>query len=218
MNYSGFMAEGSGEPVLLLAHGAGAPADSTYMEALSASLAARGLTVLRFEFPYMQQRRQDGRKRPPGAATRLQGFYLEEIRRLRTMVGPQRPLFIGGKSMGGRIASLVAAAEGPDADFAGTVCFGYPFHPPGKPSQWRTSHFREFGRPVCIIQGTRDPFGKPDEVAEHPDIPVSVEISWLEGGDHDLCPLRKQNTSQGALIDSAAEVASDFMTRSLLRR
>ena len=213
MEYPYLWTEGSGNTVILLAHGAVAPADSPYMNCLAVELAAQGLRVIRFEFPYMQARREDGRKRPPGPADKLQAFFLEEIRRVRRLIGPTRPLFIGGKSMGGRVASLVIASESVEADVSGAVCFGYPFHPPGKPDKWRTEHFPNLERPLCVLQGSRDPFGKRDEVSGRPDVPSYIDLHWLEGGDHDLKPPRSTGTTQQALIREAAGVANSFMVK-----
>lgn len=211
MKSSDLITEGSGKSVILLSHGAGAPSDSPFMNSLSFALASHGLTVIRFEFPYMQARREDGRKRPPGSALKLQSFFLDEIRRAREMIGPERPLFIGGKSMGGRVASLVVASETLEVRVSGAVCFGYPFHPPGRPDKWRTAHFPNLNRPLCVLQGSRDPFGKREEVMARRDVTFHAELHWLEGGDHDLKPLRSQGTTQQALISKAAGEAYRFM-------
>lgn len=211
MKYPYLKTEGSGKTVILLAHGAGAPSDSPYMNSLSFELAAQGLTVLRFEFPYMQARREDGRKRSPGSALKLQSFFVNEVRRVREILGPERPLFIGGKSMGGRVASLVIALESVDTGVSGAVCFGYPFHPPGKPDKWRTEHFPNLKRPLCVLQGSRDPFGKREEVTARQDVTLHAELHWLEGGDHDLKPLRSLGTTQQDLITEAAGKAHRFM-------
>lgn len=203
--------------ILLLAHGAGAPADSGFMVALAEALARHGVTVVRFEFPYMQKRREDGRKRPPDRAEKLLSSFQDEISRVRERMSADQVLFIGGKSMGGRMASLLASDPECQGQFAGAVCFGYPFHPPGKPEKVRTSHFCDFWAPVCILQGTRDPFGKPEEVAElvAPDLPV--EIHWLDGGNHDFTPLKRSGLSQQALIEQAALIASEYMKSAMAR-
>lgn len=211
VKYLDLTTEGSGKSVILLAHGAGAPSDSPYMNSLSFALASHGLTVIRFEFPYMKARREDGRKRPPGSALKLQSFFVDEIRRVREMIGPERPLFIGGKSMGGRVASLVIASEALEASVSGAVCFGYPFHPPGRPDKWRTEHFPNLNRPLCVLQGSRDPFGKREEVMACQNVTLHAELHWLEGGDHDFKPLRSLGTTQQALITKAAGEAGRFM-------
>ncbi|MEQ9546646.1 MAG: alpha/beta hydrolase [Marinobacter sp.] len=200
-------------PVLILAHGAGAPADSSFMNKLSESLACQGVTAIRIEFPYMARRREDGKKRPPDRQPRLLEHYEQVI--AEVMAGPlsDRPLFIGGKSMGGRMASLLAADPLLEGRFKGALCFGYPFHPPGKPDRWRVDHFPQFWCPVLVVQGTRDPFGKPDEVRERVASIERLEMVWLEGGNHDFQPLAKQPENQESLIQQAAELAASFMAR-----
>lgn len=195
---------------LILAHGAGAPADSEFMEQLSAAFVSEGVSTVRFEFPYMARRREDGRKRPPDRQPRLLEHFREVILQIfREQVGP---VFIGGKSMGGRMASLLAAEPDIAEMVCGCVCFGYPFHPPGKQDRWRVEHFDRFCVPALIIQGTRDPFGKQEEV--HSCAPVSesdCRLHWLEGGNHDFVPLARQPETQTMLIEQAAQVASAFM-------
>ncbi|MDX1754776.1 MAG: alpha/beta fold hydrolase [Marinobacter sp.] len=201
--------------VLLLAHGAGAPADSPFMEQLANAIASRGITVVRLEFPYMKRRREDGRKRPPDRAEKLLASFRDAIARLRDELGPDAPLFIGGKSMGGRMASLLAAEDEDRGAFSGALCFGYPFHPPGKVDKWRVEHFARLWCPVCVVQGTRDPFGKPDELADRLGDAVPFALHWLQGGNHDFLPLKASGLSQGDLIDEAAEVAAAFIHKSL---
>lgn len=202
-------------PVLILAHGAGAPADSPFMVRLAESLALQGVTTLRFEFPYMARRREDGKKRPPDRQPRLLERYERVI--AEVMAGPlsERPLFIGGKSMGGRMASLLAADARLKGRFKGALCFGYPFHPPGKMDRWRIDHFPQFWCPTLIVQGTRDPFGKPVEVTERVASFAGLELVWLEGGNHDFQPLARQPQSQEDLIQQAAGAAACFMTKVL---
>lgn len=199
-------------PVLILAHGAGAPADSPFMAELAGVLGERGITTVRFEFPYMTKRRSDGKKRPPDRQPVLLKAFEEVIE--RTAAEPSlanRPLFIGGKSMGGRMASLLAAESSAKSQFRGVLCFGYPFHPPGKPDRWRTGHFSEFQCPVLIVQGTRDPFGKRPEVEAELADRQAPELAWLEGGDHDFKPLARQPEGQLDLLQRAATLAASFI-------
>lgn len=193
---------------LVLAHGAGSPADSVFMEQLSGSLACSGVATVRFEFPYMQLSRQDGRKRPPDRQPVLLAHFRDVIRQ----VAGNGPVFIGGKSMGGRMASLLAAEAGMAGILNGCICFGYPFHAPGKPDRWRVEHFDSFRCPVMIIQGTRDPFGKREEVEGCKMLSTAdCRIHWLEGGNHDFRPLAKQPETQYQLIELAAQTAAEFM-------
>jgi uncharacterized protein len=164
---------------ILLAHGAGAPMDSPAMDAISKRLAEAGLRVARFEFDYMASRRTSSGRKPPPRAETLCPEYVAAITSLKA----RGPLIIGGKSMGGRVASMIADAH----HAAGLLCLGYPFHPVGKPTQLRTAHLAGIKTPTLIVQGTRDPFGTPDEVAGY-ELSKAIEILWLEDGDHDLRP------------------------------
>lgn len=211
MNFPGCFVDGDGETLILLAHGAGAPADSPFMNDLAGALAGHGLTVVRFEFPYMQARREDGRKRPPSTNARLMEAFSARIEAVWREIGPERPLYIGGKSMGGRIASQLCAEPDASAWIRGAVCFGYPFHPPGKLDRWRTEHLARAVVPVTILQGTRDPFGKPGELAAQPDLGPEISLHWLEGGDHDLRPPKRWPVSQQDLIVQAADLAARAM-------
>ncbi|HKK55427.1 MAG TPA: alpha/beta family hydrolase [Marinobacter sp.] len=193
---------------LVLAHGAGSPADSAFMEQLSGCLASAGIATARFEFPYMQLTRQDGRKRPPDRQPVLLAHFRDVIRQ----VAGNGPVFIGGKSMGGRMASLLAAEDGLAGILNGCICFGYPFHAAGKPDRWRVEHFDSFRCPVMIVQGTRDPFGKQEELENLNLLSTSsCRIHWLKGANHDFRPLVRQPETQYQLIESAAQVAAEFM-------
>ncbi|WP_042776030.1 alpha/beta fold hydrolase [Sinorhizobium fredii] len=172
-----------GAPVtLLLAHGAGAPMDSASMSATARALAAAGFRVARFEFGYMAARRKGERKPPPRAET-LNPEYRAAVAEL----GATGPLIIGGKSMGGRVASMVADELHTRGKIAGLICLGYPFHPPAKPEQLRTKHLAGLKTPTLICQGTRDEFGTREEVRGYT-LSDQIEILWLEDGDHDLKP------------------------------
>ncbi|MGR9167719.1 alpha/beta hydrolase family protein [Rhizobium leguminosarum] len=168
---------------ILLAHGAGGPMDSASMTAAANALADVGFRVARFEFAYMAARRtSEGRKPPPRAET-LNPEYEAAIAEL----GASGPLIIGGKSMGGRVASMIADDLHRRGKIAGLLCLGYPFHPPGQPEKLRTGHLTGLTTPALICQGTRDEFGTRDEVPGY-DLSDSIEILWLEDGDHDLKP------------------------------
>lgn len=168
---------------ILLAHGAGAPMDSASMTATARALAAAGFRVARFEFGYMAARRtSDGRKPPPRAET-LNPEYVAAIEALDS----KGPLIIGGKSMGGRVASMVADQLHASGKITGLLCLGYPFHPPAKPEQLRTKHLAGLKTPTLICQGTRDEFGTREEVPGYT-LSDAIEVLWLEDGDHDLKP------------------------------
>jgi len=190
---------------LIFAHGAGALMDSDYMQTLTAELNAVGVAVVRFEFPYMQQRRETGKKRPPDR----QPILLDCLRTVYQDVSGRtdfsQPLLIGGKSMGGRMASMVADELGT----SGLCCFGYPFHAPGKPEKMRTEHLLTIETPTKIFQGTRDPFGKPEELSGIP-FSKAVDICWLEDGEHDLKPRKASGLTQVQHLKSVAAMVADF--------
>jgi predicted alpha/beta-hydrolase family hydrolase len=171
---------------ILLAHGAGGPMDSPAMTAAAKTLAASGFRVARFEFDYMARRRSSAGRKPPPRAETLCPEYLAAIDAL----GAKHPLIIGGKSMGGRIASMIADDLHAAGRIMGLLCLGYPFHPIGKPEQLRTAHLAKIKTPALIVQGTRDPFGSREEVATYV-LSKSIEILWLEDGDHDLKPRKR---------------------------
>lgn len=199
-----------GYGTLILAHGAGAPMDSDFMNQLADILAQFGVTVVRFEFPYMSQRRKDGKKRPPNRTPQLIECFEAVIADIDAMPTLPKPLMVGGKSMGGRMASMLAANE----RVKGVCCFGYPFHPPGKPEKLaaRVTHLRTVEKPVKIFQGTRDPFGKPDHLSGIL-FSDSVQIEWLQDGDHDLKPRIALGLTQEQLLRRAAQaVAKLFAT------
>jgi predicted alpha/beta-hydrolase family hydrolase len=168
---------------ILLAHGAGAPMDSASLTASAKALAAARIRVARFEFGYMASRRISAAKRPPPRAETLMPEYIAA----RDALDAKTPLVIGGKSMGGRVASMVADELHEAGRVAGLLCLGYPFHPIGKPDQLRTAHLADMKTPTLIVQGTRDPFGTREEVAAYK-LSKTIELLWLEDGDHDLKP------------------------------
>jgi uncharacterized protein len=177
-----FTGPAKAKATLLLAHGAGAAMDSPWMTEFAEALAGHGLRVARFEFAYMAARRQGQRKPPPKAET-LMGEYRDAIAALDA----NGPLAIGGKSMGGRVASLVAEEMFEAKAVAGLVCLGYPFHPPGQLEKLRTAHLGALRLPTLICQGTGDPFGTREEVSGYALSP-STRIVWLDDGDHDFRP------------------------------
>jgi len=187
-------------PRVVLAHGAGAPMDSGWMNAFAGGLAAAGMRVVRFEFPYMRQRRESGVRRGPDRMPVLEQAWRDVV----TSLGDPAGLVIGGKSMGGRVASRVADELG----VSGLVCLGYPFHPPGSPERLRTAHLADLRTPTLILQGTRDPFGTPPEVESY-ELSASIRVHWLEDGDHSFKPrVRSGRTERGNLEEAVAEAAA----------
>lgn len=184
---------------LALTHGAGAGIDSDFMKECSHGLADRGLRVARFEFPYMQRMRETGKRRPPDRAPILLKTWQTVIGQLKRRLRPgKKKLVIGGKSMGGRIASMVAD----EGQVAGLVCLGYPFHPPGKPVGQRIEHLRGIACPTLIVQGERDPFGTRRDVARYR-LSEQIDLQWLTDGNHSFQPPKsspasvEQNMEQG---------------------
>jgi predicted alpha/beta-hydrolase family hydrolase len=188
---------------LVLAHGAGAPMDSAFMNTVAEGVARAGIRVARFEFPYMAERRRSGKKRPPDSLNTLLASF-----RAAAQPFAGKPFAIGGKSMGGRIASMVADEVGAEA----LVCLGYPFHPPGNPKKSRTEHLLTLRTPTLILQGTRDPFGGRDEIAKLK-LPKSIRVRWLEDGEHSFKPRKASGRTEEQNLAEAIDAAVAFLKR-----
>jgi hypothetical protein len=169
---------------------------------MARELSRRGLRVARFEFPYMRARRSGGRRGAPDPPPVLEQSWRDVISHLGG--GPR--LVIGGKSLGGRIASLVADESGAQ----GLLCLGYPFHPPGKPERLRTKHLETLATPALIVQGTRDPFGSREEVASYR-LSAGIRIHWIEDGDHSFKPRARSGRSEEQNLAEAAAAAAAFL-------
>jgi uncharacterized protein len=191
---------------LILAHGAGQGMDSPFMTHIAEALGRTGIRVIRFEFPYMAEMRSTGDRKPPNRESVLLARWNLVIDRKLAAVTDPRRLLIGGKSLGGRMASLIADERGA----AGLICLGYPFHPPGKPDRLRTEHLRVLRTPTLICQGTRDTFGRPDEVAEYALAP-SIRLAWIEDGDHSFKPRKQSGRTWQQNLDEAAEAVVEFV-------
>src|SRR6476661_8099518 len=203
MEKSGIIFDGPADgPTLVLAHGAGAAMDSPFLDTLAAGLGAGGIRVARFEFPYMRRRRETGERRPPDREPALRQSWLDTIAAL----GGAERLVIGGKSMGGRMASLVAD----EAGVRGLVCLGYPFHPPGQPERLRTAHLRDLRTPTLIVQGTRDALGSREEVAGYALSPA-LRFVWLEDGDHSFKPRASSGRTEKQNLAEAVSAVLAFM-------
>ncbi len=189
-------------PRLLLTHGAGAPVDSPFMNAIAEAVAAAGTEVIRFEFEYMAKRREDGKRRGPDRAAKLIDCFREAL----DLVGPPGEVVIGGKSMGGRIATMIAD----ELCVAGVLCLGYPFHPPGEPERLRTTHLETIATPTLIVQGTRDRFGTEEQVATY-SLSPSIELAWMQDGDHSFKPRKKTGRTVEQNLEAAATAAVGFI-------
>jgi len=216
-------------PTLILAHGAGAPMDSPFLAVMAAGLAERGVRVARFEFDYMRARREGGGRKAPDREPELRRAWLAAITAIAAVAaiaapgtpdnpgtnaasdspGGGRGLWIGGKSMGGRIASMIADQAG----VRGLVCLGYPFRPPGADpavAAKRTAHLRDLRTPALIVQGTRDPFGGPDEVGGYTLSP-RIRVHWIEDGDHSLKPRKSSGRTEAQNLAEAMDAVAAFV-------
>ena len=195
----------------ILAHGAGQPMDSPFMQAFARGLAAcdsvdGGVRCLRFEFPYMAAARLGAKRKPPDREPVLLQSWHDAITAAERRGGVRARTVIGGKSLGGRIASMIAD----DEEVAGLVCLGYPFHPPGRPERLRTSHLRELRTPALICQGERDPFGGRSEVAGY-GLPHGIRLHWVADGDHGFKPRRASGRTETQNRDAALAAIVAFL-------
>ncbi|UFI05501.1 alpha/beta family hydrolase [Roseibium aggregatum] len=196
---------------LLLAHGAGAAMDSTFMNKLAAALASQGIAAARFEFAYMAGRRTGGPKKPPPRADKLIAEFQTALQSVLSQ--SDGPLLIGGKSMGGRVAAMLAGGGSLPGRAKGVACFGYPFHPTGKAdAEWRLQPLQDAKRPVLVLQGDRDPFGSKAELNKVT-LPAHVGLTYLEDGNHDFGPRGKSPATLDGNIKLAAEAVRAFVDR-----
>jgi uncharacterized protein len=193
---------------IILAHGAGAGITSSFMEQMSDLLTERAFAVTRFEFAYMAARRTGGPRRPPPKAEILAQEYSAFLDHVSSQ-GPQgQKLLIGGKSLGGRVASLIAADAHREGRIAGLIGLGYPLHPPGQPDRRRAEHLITFTCPSLIVQGERDPFGNKAEF-EALELPPAIQLHWIGDGDHDFGPRGASGfTRKGNLAAAAGAIAA----------
>jgi predicted alpha/beta-hydrolase family hydrolase len=200
-----FLIDGSARKkvTVALAHGAGAGMDTPFMAFFADGLASAGFRVVRFEFPYMAQRRKTGKQKPPDREPMLRQTWLTVIEQF----GPKN-LIIGGKSMGGRIASLVAD----EAGVAGLVCLGYPFHPAGKPDRLRVEHLQNLKTPTLVVQGERDAFGSKEEVAAY-SLSKAIKIHWPPDGDHSFKPRKASGRTERENWEESLEAVVRFLNR-----
>jgi len=201
-----FLTDGpaSAKSTLVLAHGAGAPMDSPFMTVIAEGVAGSGVRVVRFEFPYMQRRRASGK----GGGPDPERVLLQSWRDVIGELGGSKQLVIGGKSLGGRIASMVAD----DVEARGAICLGYPFHAPGKPERARTQHLEALRTPALILQGTRDTFGAPDDV-KHYRLSKAIRIEWIEDGDHSFKPRARSGRTEAENLQLAIKLVSYFLAQ-----
>ena len=189
----------------IFAHGAGAGSDSEFMQTMANLISQHDIDVALFDFQYMQIAKETGKRRPPERAPKLLAYFAEVLAECQ----PELPLFIGGKSMGGRMASMLCTEQGL-ANIAGVVAFGYPFHPPGKPEKLRIEHFVDMPCPFLVLQGERDTFGSQQELADL-EMVNPPEIKFLKDGDHSLKPRKKSGITEQENLQQAADYAAQFI-------
>ncbi len=197
--------------IVILAHGAGKGMHSPFMQEFAQGLcaggmAAGGIRTLRFNFPYMSIVEQTGKTRPPDRRSVLLQTYRAIIQTLRDNGVEQRRIVIGGKSLGGRMASLIADETG----VGGLICLGYPFHPPGAPDRLRTEHLATLKTPTLICQGERDPFGNLAQVPGY-QLNEAIRIHWLADGDHGFRPRKSSGLSESDNQRQAIDAVIAFL-------
>jgi uncharacterized protein len=195
--------------VLVLGHGAGAGQDSRFMVDFAQALASLGLTTVTFNFPYTEEKR-----RVPDRREVLESCYRAVIETVRREVSEKDgAIFIGGKSMGGRMATQVAAAD-PELKLGGLVLLGYPLHPPGRPADRRDQHLPAIRRPMLFVQGSRDTFGTPEELQPVLDkLEPKPVLFVVDGGDHSFKVARSRN--QEEVFRSIQKVIADWISNQM---
>ena len=193
--------------LFVFAHGAGADKSHTFMESVALQLNVHQINVVRFNFPYMDKRLSDGKKYPPNRMPILLSCYKNIIDKYVSCISESIPLFIGGKSMGGRVAATLASTE---KRISGVICIGYPFHPQKKPEKLRLEPLQETLKSILILQGDRDSLGNQEEVGNYI-ISSLCNIQFFEDGDHDLKPRVKSGFTHDEHIAEAIERIVGFI-------
>ena len=196
---------------VIFAHGAGADMSHEFMEQMTRLLNGKKINVLRFNFPFMDKRQETGKRYPPDRMPKLLECYQELIAQYCREGDNQRlPLFIGGKSMGSRVAATLAAEEAYQKVISGVFCFGYPFHPAKKPEKLRLEPLQQTGKPILIVQGERDTLGNKTEIS-HYELSSLCDCVFLADGDHSLKPRVKSGFSYQGHMQSAATAVEAFI-------
>lgn len=199
--------------VLVLAHGSGAPMTSDFLEAVAPRLAeAAGIAVLRFNYAYAELMVRTGGRRPPERRPALEAVHRATLEAARGRF-PDLPLLAGGKSLGGRISTLMAA-DGEAMD--GLVLLGYPLHPPGKPDRQRVEHFPEVSVPALFLQGTRDALADLDLLRPALErFKGRTTLHVVEGGDHSFAVLKRSGRTPDEVLDELASATAAWVDATL---
>ncbi|WP_420820519.1 alpha/beta family hydrolase [Saliniradius amylolyticus] len=191
---------------LILAHGAGAGMESDFMRQMDDLLKERGIEVQRFNFPYMQKALEENKKRPPNPMPKLIEAFEQQV----SGAGGELPLFVGGKSMGARVALSICHLS----PVRGAIALGYPLHPPGKPEKLRLEPLQQADKPVLIVQGERDTFGNREDW-QNIELEAHLTLSFLADGDHSLKPRKRSGYDYDTHMASAADCISGFINQQL---
>lgn len=204
--------------VVFLAHGAGADMEHHFMTEVVGLLVKQNIEVVRFNFPFMEKRKLDGKRRPPDRMPKLLLHYLAVLEKHVS----ERPLFLAGKSMGGRVAATLMSSDESNTENAhvaqirdsvsGVICLGYPFHPPKKLDKLRLEPLQKAVLPVKVIQGDRDALGSHDDIQGY-DLSSLCELTYLPDGDHDLKPRVKSGFTHAEHIQTAVNEMVSFIDR-----
>ena len=208
MNLDNILIEGSKEAknLLIFAHGAGAPMDSIFMNTIVENIIKSDILIIRFEFPYMSKRRLGIRTFPDNISF-LSEYYKDMYYQIKIMF-PNKNIWLGGKSMGGRISAIISK----EISVKGVIVFGYPFHPLNNVNKLRLKCLQSKGPPILIMQGTRDKFGNINEVNTYY-ISDKNLIFWIEDGDHSFNTLKKSKNNSSVSIKNACLRASSFILK-----
>ncbi|MFT6992341.1 MAG: putative alpha/beta-hydrolase family hydrolase [Paraglaciecola sp.] len=186
----------------IFAHGAGAGQNSEFMQLMAQGICKQNINVVRFNFTYMQLAEDLDKRRPPDRADKL----LLHFNTVLSEIDSKLPTFIGGKSMGGRMASMLLE----ESTALGCICMGYPFHPPNKPEKLRTEHLLAINKPMLILQGERDTFGTREEVGTY-NLSQKVQVSYLIDGDHSFKPRKASGGTLDDNLNLAIKKTVDFI-------
>lgn len=207
--------------LLVFAHGAGADKSSEFIEKITLMLVKCNISVLRFNFPYMDKRIADGKRRPPDRMPKLINCFAQVLTDIQHNADfstiAKLPLFIGGKSMGSRVAATLISDDDIISEYQtitnsikGVICLGYPFHPQNKPESLRLAPLQSSNKPTLIIQGDRDKLGCEKEILGY-ELPRSVQIKFLADGDHDLKPRVKSGLTHQQHLETSVDVIGQFI-------